>query len=109
GIAGVVQVSAGYYHSVARKGDGTVWTWGLNYLGRLGTGPDVGDALVPAQVTALANVVGISAGGGHTLALRADGTVWAWGENTYGQLGDGTTTARFFPVQVPGLTDVVEV
>jgi len=109
GIAGVVQVSAGYYHSVARKGDGTVWTWGLNYLGRLGTGPDVGDALVPAQVTALANIVGISAGGGHTLALRADGTVWAWGENTYGQLGDGTTTARFFPVQVPGLTDVVEV
>ncbi len=109
GLTGVAQVSAGYYHSVARKSDGTVWTWGLDYLGRLGTGPDAGDALAPAQVTSLANVVAISAGGGHTLALRADGTVWAWGDNTYGQLGDGTTTARFLPVQVPGLTDVVEV
>ena len=109
GITNVVQVSAGFYHSVARKADGTVWTWGLDYLGRLGTGPDTGDALTPAQVTTLANVVSVSAGGGHTLALRADGTVWAWGENTYGQLGDGTNDARFFPVQVAGLTDVVEV
>jgi alpha-tubulin suppressor-like RCC1 family protein len=109
GISGVVQVSAGYYHSVARKSDGTVWTWGLDYLGRLGTGPDAPDALAPAQVTTLSNITDISAGGGHTLALRADGTVWAWGENAYGQLGDGTTTPRYFPVQVPGLTDVVQV
>jgi alpha-tubulin suppressor-like RCC1 family protein len=109
GLTGVTQVSAGFYHSVARKNDGTVWTWGLDYLGRLGTGPDVPDGLTPAPITTLSNIVSISAGGGHTLALRADGTVWAWGENAYGQLGDGTNTPRYFPVQVPGLTDVVEV
>jgi len=45
----------------------------------------------------------------HSLAVKADGTVWAWGYNAYGQLGDGTTTQRNTPVQVSGLTNVVAV
>ena len=45
----------------------------------------------------------------HSLAVKSDGTVWAWGYNAYGQLGDGTTTERHAPVQVSGLTDVVAV
>ena len=51
----------------------------------------------------------MSGGVGHSLALRADGTVWAWGWNGYGQLGDGTTSDRLRPVPVPGLTGVVAV
>ncbi|WNG19042.1 hypothetical protein F0U63_33420 [Cystobacter fuscus] len=52
-------------------------------------------------------VVSVIAGATHSLALRSDGTVWAWGNNDNGQLGDGTTTHRLSPVQVPGLTGVV--
>ena len=51
----------------------------------------------------------VSAGGGHVLVLRGDGTVWAYGDNSSGQLGNGTTTSSSVPVQVPGLTDVVAV
>src|SRR2546422_347526 len=57
----------------------------------------------------LANVVGVAAGLYHSLAVRADGTVWAWGGNGNGQLGDGTNTQRLSPVQVVGLTGVTQV
>ena len=53
----------------------------------------------------LTHVVAIAAGDGHTLALRKDGTLWAWGQNFHGALGDGTATQRTLPVQVPGLND----
>ena len=61
--------------------------------------------LEPVAVANLANVTRVSAGLSHTLAVLADGTVWAWGENDYGQLGDRTTTDRLVPVQVTGYTD----
>jgi len=51
----------------------------------------------------------IFAGYSHSLALKSDGTVWAWGSNTYGQLGDGTTTHRNTPVHVSGLTDIIAI
>jgi len=57
----------------------------------------------------LSEVVAIAAGGGHSLALRADNTLWAWGVNGFGQLGDGTMTDRLTPVQVSGLTDAVAI
>lgn len=109
GLTGVVEISAGYYHSLARKADGTVWAWGLDYAGRLGNGPDGGPGLSPVQVTGLTGAIRISAGGGHSLALRNDGTVWAWGDNGKGQLGDATTITREAPVRVSGLNDVVEI
>lgn len=109
GLAGVTEISAGYYHSLARKGDGSVWAWGLDYAGRLGTGPDGDPDLVPLQVPGLSDVVHVSAGGDHSLALRADGSVWAWGSNNAGQLGDGTTVTRDMPVRVTGLPNVVEI
>ena len=51
----------------------------------------------------------VAAGQYHTLALKNDGTVWACGDNSYGQLGDGTTTQRLTPVQVSSLTGITEV
>jgi len=105
--------SAGSTHSLALKGDGTVWAWGNNSHGRLGDGTTT-DSPTPVQVMAsadvpLTGVTAISALGAHSLALKSDGTVWAWGSNTHGQLGDGTTTDSPTPVQVSSLTGVTAV
>ena len=83
--------------------DGTVWTWGKNSQGQLGMndGAPV-DQLTPVMVPGLNNVIGISAGFEHCLAVKADGTVWAWGRNAEGQLGQGYTGSGIdHPVQVP--------
>src|SRR6266851_5429957 len=63
----------------------------------------------PVQVTGLTGVTQVAAGGLHSLALRSDGTVWAWGYNFVGQLGNGTQTGSGTPVQVTGLTGVIQV
>lgn len=113
GLTGVTAISAGGAHSLALKGDRTVWAWGFNMFGQLGHGTTV-DTTTPLNVTYDSrylsnNVIAISAGGNHSLALRADGTVWAWGFNGAGQLGDGTTTLKRMPVQVTGLTGVTAI
>ena len=63
----------------------------------------------PGGVGTLANVTAIAAGSQHVLALLSDGTVWAWGNNAYGQLGDGTVTDRHAPVEVLGVSNVVAI
>jgi len=104
---GVTQVSAGGLHSLALHSDGTVWAWGNNFFGQLGNGTANSSAsLTPVQVTGLTGVTQVSAGGFDSLALRSDGTVWAWGMNNVGQLGDGTTASTEVPVQVTGLSQV---
>ena len=106
-LAGVVAIEAGYFHTVALKSDGTVWAWGNNYNGQLGDGTTT-NRWTPVQVKGpggasnLTGVVAVDAGYSHTVALKSDGTVWTWGDNGYGQLGDGTTTSRSTPVQVKG-------
>ena len=102
-LSGVVGISAGEYHTVYLKSDGSVWATGSNTYGQLGDGTTT-QRTNPAQVknadgTGLSGVVGISAGNTHTVYLKSDGSVWATGSNTYGQLGDGTTTQRTHPVQ----------
>lgn len=110
GLAGIVAVSAGYSESVALRSDGTVWTWGGNTGGDLGTGTTATTAYSrPVQVPGLTGVTQISAGGNFVLALRSDGTVWAWGANDYGELGDGTTFDSSVPVQVTGLSRVTAI
>ena len=81
GLTGVVQVAAGVSHSLALRSDGTVWAWGYNQYGQVGDGVTGGVRLTPVEVTGLTGVTKISAGGGFSLALRSDGTVWAWGLN----------------------------
>jgi hypothetical protein len=103
GLGNVTQVSAGDVHSCARKSDGTVWCWGSNGRGQLGDGTTA-SRTTPGQVTALGNLVAqVGAGGQHTCARLTDGTVWCWGQNSAGQVGDGTMTDRTTPVKVTGL------
>ena len=95
------------YHSVALKSDGTVWTWGRNGVGQLGDGTTI-ERHTPVRVLSLSGVTAIAAQSGHSLALRPiglpfDGIVQAWGWNINGQLGDGTTVDRPYPVQVANL------
>ncbi|KAM7459356.1 hypothetical protein LguiA_036350 [Lonicera macranthoides] len=88
----VVSIAAGEAHTLALTGDGRVYSWGRGTFGRLGTGSE-GDELVPVRVKFdfkgqdKLNIVGISAGAYHSLALADNGSIWSWGYNTYGQLG----------------------
>jgi alpha-tubulin suppressor-like RCC1 family protein len=89
---------------------GRVWAWGANYAGQLGNGTTTDFRDTPVKVDRLDDsVVDVSAGDGHSLALNDDGTVWAWGENDFGQLGIGASGNRRTPVEVPGLRDIVDV
>jgi alpha-tubulin suppressor-like RCC1 family protein len=95
-------VSAGGAHTVAIKSNGTLWAWGGNDAGELGDGTTT-DRLSPVQIGSDADWVQVSAGGDHTLAIKANtGTLWAWGDNQFGELGDGTTTNQLSPVQIGG-------
>jgi len=103
-LSGVVGISAGVYHTVYLKSDGTVWATGFNNWGQLGD-RKITDRSIPVQVTnadgsEFGGAVGISAGYQHTVYLKSDGTVWAAGGNSAGQLGIGTTTGRNDVVQV---------
>jgi alpha-tubulin suppressor-like RCC1 family protein len=103
GLTGAIGIAAGYYHSAARKSDGTVWAWGANENGGLGDATNV-DRHTPVQAVGLSGATAVAAGLNDTVALKSDGTVRAWGWNSSGQLGDNTTTDRATPVQVFGLT-----
>jgi alpha-tubulin suppressor-like RCC1 family protein len=109
GISNIIAISAGYGNSLALASDGTVWAWGYNSFGQLGVN-STQDQLFPVKISGLSNVKSIYAGSSYfSMAIKMDGTVWAWGVNYYGQLGDGTKTNRLSPVQVSGLTNVVQI
>ncbi|MER7546673.1 RCC1 domain-containing protein [Actinomadura sp.] len=106
-LTGVTRIAIGGQHGLALLKDGRVASWGHNDLGQLGDGTRR-DRLVPALVSGvggkgvLSGVTGISAAEKHNYALRKDGTVVAWGNNTAGQLGDRTVKLRAAPVTVAG-------
>ena len=111
-LAGVVAVSGGDNHSVALGRDGTVWTWGSNDRGQLGAGSSAGpeqcqpykriapaacstkpvQAVGPGGKGRLTGVTAIGVGGKFTMALKSDGSLWAWGINWVGELGTSTYT-----------------
>jgi Regulator of chromosome condensation (RCC1) repeat/Abnormal spindle-like microcephaly-assoc'd, ASPM-SPD-2-Hydin/IPT/TIG domain len=106
-LTDVSAIAGGHYHSLAVKSDGTVWAWGMNHVGQLGNNSTT-DSSAPVQVAGpggvgvLAGVTEVAAGAGWSLAVKSDGTVWAWGFNGYGQLGNNSTTDSSVPVQVVG-------
>jgi alpha-tubulin suppressor-like RCC1 family protein len=106
----VKQISGGYRHNLMLKDDGTVWAVGGNEHGQLGIGTQSSKILVePVQVQGLTDVKAVSAGGTFSLALLKDGTVWAWGGNEQGELGDDSRKNKLTPVQVKGLPSVLSI
>jgi alpha-tubulin suppressor-like RCC1 family protein len=89
--------------------DGSVWTWGDNGAGQGGDGTVSNDNDLPHHVSGITGAVAASTGLNHSLALKGDGTVWAWGSNVGGELGTGNHTDHLLPVQVPGIGGVVAV
>jgi len=112
GLSGMVAISGQFWHVLALKADGTVWAWGRNDFYQLGTGSATAHGTgtaTPVQVPNLSNVVAVSGGPLHSLALKSDGTVWGWGTNADGELGLGSAVAVPHPTQLPALTQIVEV
>ena len=105
-----LQNTVGNQFSVAVKTDGTLWAWGKNTTGQLGLG-NTTDYSSPKQVGALTNWSVVACGSynltvqGFTVAVKTDGTLWAWGSNLTGQLGIGNTTDFSSPKQVGALTN----
>ena len=105
-LTNITAITAGYSHSLALRQDGTVWTWGYNLFGAARRRHHHRQ-LHPVQVLGpggsgyLTNITAITAGYDLLAGAEQDGTVWTWGNNYYGQLGDGTTTASS-TVQVLG-------
>jgi alpha-tubulin suppressor-like RCC1 family protein len=109
GQVNVSHVAAGFDHSLALRTDGTVRAWGYNGDGELGDGTTINrstpvtvSALNPKVSKGLSGVIQLSGGAYHSLAVRTDGSVVAWGGNYYGEVGDGTLTNRTIPVAVTG-------
>ena len=101
----IIQIHAGYEHSLALASDGTVYAWGRNNSGQLGKN-DATDAHIPAAVQTLGTpmagkvIVQLAAGNSQSMALASDGTVYTWGWNQYGQLGNNSTINSSLPVAV---------
>lgn len=108
GLTNIVALAGGGEFTLAVKVDGTVWAWGDNSEGQLGLGNGVYNGGVPAQVPGLTGVRAVDCGEFHSLALKIDGTILAWGRNRSGQVGDGTqATSVFTPIQVADQGQVV--
>ncbi|WP_344928359.1 S8 family serine peptidase [Streptosporangium carneum] len=113
GITNAMAVSAGAGHVLAVLSDGTVKAWGDNSQRQLGYGSTGFDSSTATTVPGLTGVFagsgGVAAGGGNSVALLSAGTVKAWGDNSQGQIGDGTVIDRLSPTTVPGLSGVTQV
>ena len=106
GAARIVQIAAGAAHQLALRSDGTVFAWGRDDAGQLGLGTASGTPVSkPAPVSGLADVVALCAGTEHSVAVRADGVVFAWGANDAGQLGLGSADGAAHPT--PGVVDLL--
>jgi alpha-tubulin suppressor-like RCC1 family protein len=114
----VTAIIGGEHHNLALRSDGTIWAWGANFVGQLGTGNFV-NTETPVQVSGLISVTKLGGRGYHSLAVTIDGNVWAWGWNSKGQLGHDTTgqacspplfgTCSNVPVQVLGISNPLTV
>ncbi len=104
---GFTAVAVGASHGLALKGDGSLWTWGNGYGGRLGDGTET-DRFTPAKISD--GFVAVAAGRDHSMALKSDGSIWAWGDNFCKQIGNERVVFdTAFPMQVSGIGDVVSI
>ncbi|NQZ14153.1 MAG: DUF1554 domain-containing protein, partial [Alphaproteobacteria bacterium] len=124
-LSDMIDVSAAEYGYCGVKSDGTAWCWGKNDVGQLGLGRTSDHEAIPQQVkydialNSFNDIIQISTSGrtesgnqvGGTCALKSDGTVWCWGDNTYGQIGNGTSGAAdvLRPIKVSGITNAVQI
>jgi len=127
GVGNVVSVAAGYRHTLALCANATVWAWGFDDFGAaedndngasgaLGAGYDVDSTNSPIQslVPTGTNIVAIAAGNGFSLALDTSGRVWGWGDNQYGEIGNGVASGVGLngtntPILVQGISDVIAI
>lgn len=105
GAAPWKKLDGGYAHTAGLRADGTLWTWGDNTIGQLGDGGVTAQRLAPTQVGILSTWADLAAGLTHTVAVRRNGTIWAWGDNSHGQLGAGSTETAWSPIQIGSSTD----
>ena len=110
-------ISAGVGHSLAIKSDGTVWGWGWNrqgelaseHLHRIDNRTGMGDPFPPMHIDGISEIIAVSAVSGASIALKEDGTVWAWGGNRHGQLGLEGKKPRFTPTHIASLESIVQI
>lgn len=99
------QVVMGQEHAIGLQPDGSIWGWGANVVGAIGHPSLSAFALfTPRQAGSLTNWASVSTGQFHTLALQRDGSLWSWGQNSWGELGDGMTTNRRLPTRIGTVT-----
>jgi alpha-tubulin suppressor-like RCC1 family protein len=108
-LSDVVAVAGGGDTGYALERNGTVWAWGAGAEGELGNGTDQSRADLPVAVHNVSGVVAVAGGGENGYAVEKNGTVWAWGAGSSGQLGNGTLASESEPVEVHGLSGVVKV
>ncbi|RKN73029.1 RCC1 domain-containing protein [Paenibacillus ginsengarvi] len=100
GLTDIIDISAGFDHSLALKKDGTVWLWGSLVESEKDSLPSRSQYTLPVQVKGLSDIRSVSSGNQFDAAIKEDGTVYMWGKNGLGQLGDGTDTFRADPTKV---------
>jgi alpha-tubulin suppressor-like RCC1 family protein len=106
GISSLPKISVGEEHMLLAKTDGTVWSWGRDQWGQLGLGTNGGTSATPQRIPTLAGVVSVVARSSFSMALKADGTVWAWGDASNGRTGPYGSRSNV-PVQVTGLSSII--
>ena len=109
GLSGVTAVQAGGWHNCALLSTGKVWCWGNNAEGEMGIGTTATPQTVPVMNPYISNATAIAMGADFSCALLSNGTVWCWGNNGQGRLGNGTTTDSYWPVQVTGITNAIAI
>jgi alpha-tubulin suppressor-like RCC1 family protein len=110
GFTDWIQVDASSTNSIGLRANGTVWTWGRNNNGQLGDNTAINRSSPVSVVGGISNWVQISAGYYHTAAIRANGTLWTWGNNSSGELGDNTAINKSSPISVVGgFTDWMQI
>jgi hypothetical protein len=94
------RVAGSHSDALALKTDGSLWGWGWNGFGAATLGRSRERVTQPTRIGTDTNWTQIAAGAGHCLALKSDGSLWAWGQNDHGQVGDGTTSNQFVVTRI---------